>query len=569
MAKITRISIENFKGIRDRIELEIRPITLLFGANSAGKSTVLHALHYAREIFERHNLNPDRTIAGGNFVDLGGFKNLVHDHDLDRIVKLEFQLSLDRYELSVALEERLTAWRWRPGQTSYLPSPVDCFFNVIEAASVSVEVCWSRLLSAPFVRQYEVSFDCESFAQIHHEPGRPSSQLVLNVSHHALKSCEECYEEIQDDRFDWGPEETDLSGLGNFIHCSEPDTLLEGTIRWTAPDDKYTFNAHFELYSRNDALPDWNGPIRFEHPEFDDDDEPDSNDPLSSTRLGVRAFISETIAQTVFGPGKLLHDTLVGLRYLGPLRETPEREFLPPKYSDPSRWSSGLGAWDQLLSEDSKLVATVSEWLNDPERLNSGYSLERKQYKELDLSDPLLIKLISGRAFDDADSNAKVSLDRLPTLVKLVIIPDGLEVELRPHDVGIGISQVVPVLVTALDGKNRLLGIEQPELHLHPRLQAELGDLFIESTLGDRQHTVILETHSEHLILRLLRRIRETTDSELPEGKRPLTSEHLSVYYIEQTDQGAKATLLRVDETGEFVDRWPEGFFEERAKELF
>ncbi|MGV2336848.1 MAG UNVERIFIED_CONTAM: AAA family ATPase [Planctomycetaceae bacterium] len=60
---ITSITIENFKGIRDRVKLEFPPITLLFGANSAGKSTILHALHYAREVFERHNLDVDQTIA--------------------------------------------------------------------------------------------------------------------------------------------------------------------------------------------------------------------------------------------------------------------------------------------------------------------------------------------------------------------------------------------------------------------------------------------------------------------------------------------------------------------------
>ena len=56
---ITGITIENFKGIRERVKLDFRPITLLFGANSAGKSTILHALHYAREVFERHNLDAE------------------------------------------------------------------------------------------------------------------------------------------------------------------------------------------------------------------------------------------------------------------------------------------------------------------------------------------------------------------------------------------------------------------------------------------------------------------------------------------------------------------------------
>ena len=75
---IKRISIKNFKGIGDEVAIDLKPITLLFGANSAGKSTIVHALHYAREIFERRNYNPDMTATGGKYIDLGGFEQLVH-----------------------------------------------------------------------------------------------------------------------------------------------------------------------------------------------------------------------------------------------------------------------------------------------------------------------------------------------------------------------------------------------------------------------------------------------------------------------------------------------------------
>ena len=74
---ITRIAIENFKAIRDRVSLDLKPITLLLGPNSSAGS-LLHALHYAREVFGRHNLDPDRVIAGGEFIDFGGFRNFVH-----------------------------------------------------------------------------------------------------------------------------------------------------------------------------------------------------------------------------------------------------------------------------------------------------------------------------------------------------------------------------------------------------------------------------------------------------------------------------------------------------------
>ena len=91
---ITRIEIENFKGIGERIQLDLKPITLLFGPNSAGKSSIIHALLYAREVFERRNLNADRTLGGGAFVDLGGFRSFVHGRDLSRPVRLRFSLDL-------------------------------------------------------------------------------------------------------------------------------------------------------------------------------------------------------------------------------------------------------------------------------------------------------------------------------------------------------------------------------------------------------------------------------------------------------------------------------------------
>ena len=62
--RLTRIEIENFKGIGKRQIIDLRPITLLFGPNSAGKSTILQALHYVREILERQNPDPDQIVVG-------------------------------------------------------------------------------------------------------------------------------------------------------------------------------------------------------------------------------------------------------------------------------------------------------------------------------------------------------------------------------------------------------------------------------------------------------------------------------------------------------------------------
>lgn len=97
-------------------------------------------------------------------------------------------------------------------------------------------------------------------------------------------------------------------------------------------------------------------------------------------------------------------------------------------------------------------------------------------------------------------------------------------------------------------------------------MQTELGDLLITQS-KDRQF--LIETHSEHLILRLLRRIRETTEGKLPEGAPSYQPESLRVLHVDSPDGRVVVKPLQVDPTGEFIDRWPHGFFAERAEELF
>ena len=148
--------------------------------------------------------------------------------------------------------------------------------------------------------------------------------------------------------------------------------------------------------------------------------------------------------------------------------------------------------------------------------------------------------------------------------------------DLDPCDLGEGIAQVIPAIAAALatendtpDGRRvatRLVAIEHPDLHVHPRVQVVLGDLFLANM---RERQFLIETHSEHLMLRLLRRIRETSDGELPPEGQAATVDDVAVLYVHQVDGAVAVKNLRTTANGDFLDAWPDGFFVERAGELF
>lgn len=123
-------------------------------------------------------------------------------------------------------------------------------------------------------------------------------------------------------------------------------------------------------------------------------------------------------------------------------------------------------------------------------------------------------------------------------------------------DVGYGNSQIIPILVGGYNLKaNSTYLVEQPEIHLHPRAQSELGDFFLD--LYNRNIQTIVETHSEHMILRLQQHI----------AKGLIPSEDIIFHYIYPQNNEKCIIPLRVDENGYFIDEWPEGFFSEKLEE--
>jgi hypothetical protein len=310
---------------------------------------------------------------------------------------------------------------------------------------------------------------------------------------------------------------------------------------------------------------------------------PDKPLPLSPAALGEdREVYFDVINQIIVGITNIASQQLSNFRYIGPIREIPGRDHEAPQIPDPARWADGQGAWDLLLNHyvagagrGDDFVEQVSKWFENPERLDLHYRIEVVGTRRVDDDDPVMTQLrmlqnqYEERSAQDFRKNVLQPLKTATQKPRIRIVDMRTKAEVGPKDIGIGVAQSLPIVVGALDSESKILAIEQPELHLHPTAQARLGDLFISASKSGR--LFLLETHSELFILRLLKRIRKTTGGEVEDKMFQLTPDKLGVLHVERTADQTIITELRVDGQGEFLRQWPgkDGFFEERARELF
>ena len=206
--------------------------------------------------------------------------------------------------------------------------------------------------------------------------------------------------------------------------------------------------------------------------------------------------------------------------YLGPLRDPPQMLYEVSGEEHPDVGSRGEETVSAMLAAQRK-GKPVREQVS-------------KGLRELELADSLDVRPF---AETKTDYEVRVRQSR-----------DSRDVRLT--DVGFGVSQVLPVLTLcyyAPEGSTLIL--EHPEMHLHPKAQAGLADVFIDA-ITTRNIQIILESHSEHLLHRLQRRIAEEK----------IASESCALYFIENPDGRSTIRELELTPLGN-ITNWPQNFF--------
>ena len=561
--RLVHLEIENFKGIGTRQAVDLRPITVLFGPNSAGKSTVLHALHYLREILERGNVDPDVTVAGG-LIDLGGFTTLVHNRELDRpvSVKATFDLAndqgVDELELNTGVSFHEPQFAEVPVRYLLGESQEHHDYAIVQRVAVEVHVRWSELAHAPYVARVAVELDGEHVAAIVSPPQEGRALLTeFNFAHPLLKRAAPPPEDAEE-----------AESLASLSPAEEEVRAMAGEAIADLSSGIAVSQLRVAVRTALGALPSLDHDLQLVLRDPDvTKSELESRTPRA---MGLRSLLSEII----LGPLRLAKNQLQKMTYLGPLRDIPGRGYRPQATPDEARWAHGLAAWDLLHGDrGGHLMREVNRWLADQQRLGAACQLERVEFKEVPV--PGGMHQIFERGLNEDDIGELQELYAgLRTRVEVVLRDLDTGILVAPGDVGVGISQLVPVVVASLRPRGGIVAIEQPELHVHPAIQVGIGDLFLDAVRRETddvrsEKSLVVETHSEHIMLRFLRRVRETTDEELPPGAPCVSPDDLSVVYVENGTDGVQFKQLRIDPEGEFIDRWPRGFFEERAGELF
>lgn len=464
------LEFENFKSWGGRHRLEFGRITGLFGANSSGKSSILQLLLLLKQTVESPDSALVLNFGGGpsDYTDLGSFRDVVTGHKTQQ--SISYCLNWTKHtkpNIDMNLESTLKS----------IPDP--------RRDQIVVEYLHYTNYRRPSDRDRGTEWQDAEFVPILFD-GK-SGKFVGPVSFTAMRLPSGKYSvEVQ---------------LQNF-----PTLKPKHASRDYEPAGMHRFSRKIALKIREQEIPQG---VFAPSDAFGSGEDRDIH-------LGFT--LGDAMKEFEDSADELLRS----IRYLGPLREHPHRNYTWTGGTHSTVGHRGELAVPVLLAEKSVTPDAVSQWLR---KLGVAASFSLRQVgRGARIWEPLI---------KHQDASSEVNL----------------------ADVGFGVSQVLPVIVALLSAPpGSLVILEHPEIHLHPKVQSELADLLIEvASAGEIQ--ILVESHSEHLLARIQRRIAESA-----RGDGSLAPDDVRLYFCEQEQGKSKLTPLEMQPSG-VITNWPDDFF--------
>lgn len=485
------LKFENFKSWGGPHHLDFGRITGLFGANSSGKSSIIHLLLLLKQTVESPDSSLILQFGGGanGYVDLGSFADIVNNHDISKSISytLEWHPGIETSFHSnfsvgdIVASNTIIAVPGIKGEeviNSQLDYSINCYYNdpnlpdSIDGFSGKMTVKSMRSSSGSYLMALE--FEGED---VFYSSDSEDSDAPIGLYRFTRRSIEDLAQ-----RFDLYLDILDASTphLTTYPPPSYPDLI------------KMDNSSYFELCESYG---------------------------IDLTRIvNVDYDVSRLLTQM----GDVTEQCLRKIVHLGPLRDHPLRTYPWTGATPATVGNRGEQAIQVLLGEKSTSVNAVSMWL---QRLGLAESMTLRRVGRGARTWEPIIKHHDGATEDNL------------------------------ADVGFGVSQVLPVIVALLSAPaGSLVILEHPELHLHPSAQGELADLLIEvASAGEIQ--ILVESHSEHLLARIQRRIAESARDD-----GDLTPEDVRLYFCKQKKGKSELEPLKIQPSG-LITNWPDDFF--------
>ncbi len=552
MTKITAIEIENFQSIEQRTRIELKPITLLFGPNSAGKSSIFDALELIRILLDPLKFN---AKLANNMLDRWA-RRKENEPVRNTFIAVEFPFDYEEFYDTWGKDSNWPENLLRAHYPTFYWDEDFVKDEKLKGTNVRIEMLF-EVISKKYITE---SYLSECLISIKGIP-------LLKVSkQHQSKSETQEFNQMTVKDFYCNRWLYIFEGLefGNLV-TNAPDAILISTslrpiaitkssdandmaadpkkLCQIAADTFFYFGTMLSKSIRNKP-----GTV------LSDRRAPNPEEALAVVDLGLSGWWSRS-SFSPSSPAALLKSMSKNLdeHYQG-LAESAHAELLL-RTAKSDFWGG---------SHAEKNIEPIRNKARILERVN--HHLEKNIFTEKLYKVSCASTLMVPIDLDEDDPWSYYALAQ-PAAVRL-FLQEGVGQKVDFQDVGSGIPFVLPILYSvACQG---FVKVQQPELHLHPALQSSLADVFIEELNRVGSQQFLIETHSEHILLRLLRRIRDVEKEKNLSEEMKLSNDQIAVYYFDpQINGGTIVTQQLVTPLGDFYTEWPRGFFAERNRDLF